>query len=381
MNLLKRAQTALEQKVGVAAHDEAVLQQSPMWMRSITWALMGTTGAAVAWLCLAQTDEIVMAPGKLQPIGTVNEVRIPVNGVVRQVFVKEGTTVQKGQPLLAIDGEATTDKRNNLLKSINLKKQELDLKQQELNRYLQVNSAEQEILSDKLELSTKILQRLESLGKVGGISELQVLTQRNEVQETAGKLKQVKLDRSRQIAQLEQTIRQLNGQLAELRTSLSETEMNLRYQVLKAPVSGVVFDLKARGSGYVARGEEPVLKLVPQEKLEAKVEVPSADIGFVRQGMKADINIDSFPASDFGVLQGSVRQLGSDALPPDAMNQSYRYPVNLALTSQTLKLKNGTTLPLQAGMSLQAHIKLRKVSYLQLLLGGMRDKADSLRRI
>ena len=32
-------------------------------------------------------------------------------------------------------------------------------------------------------------------------------------------------------------------------------------------------------------------------------------------------------------------------------------------------------------MSLQAHIKLRKVSYLQLLLGGMRDKADSLRRI
>ena len=381
MNLLKRAQTALEQKVSVAAHDEAVLVQSPMWMRSITWALMGTTGAALAWLSLAQTDEIVMAPGKLQPVGTVNEVRIPVNGVVQDVFVKEGTVVKQGQPLLAIDGEATTEKRNNTLKTIKLKQQELELKREELDRYLDVNSAEQKILENKLSLSSKILNRLEQLDKSGAIAELQVLNQRNEVQETAGKLLQTKLDRSRQQAQLQQTIQQLNVQLAELRTSLSETEMNLRYQVLRAPVSGVVFDLKARGSGYVARGEEPVLKLVPQEKLEAKVEVPSADIGFVRQGMPADVSIDSFPSSDFGVLQGSVRQLGSDALPPDPINQGYRYPVNLKLDSQTLRLKNGTRLPLQAGMSLQAHIKLRKVSYLQLLLGGLQDKADSLRRI
>jgi HlyD family secretion protein len=32
-------------------------------------------------------------------------------------------------------------------------------------------------------------------------------------------------------------------------------------------------------------------------------------------------------------------------------------------------------------MSLTANIKLRKVSYLQMLLGGFQDKADSLRRI
>jgi len=38
-------------------------------------------------------------------------------------------------------------------------------------------------------------------------------------------------------------------------------------------------------------------------------------------------------------------------------------------------------LPLQVGMSLRASIKLRKVSYLQLLLGSFKDKADSLRKI
>ena len=33
--------------------------------------------------------------------------------------------------------------------------------------------------------------------------------------------------------------------------------------------------------------------------------------------MPADVSIDSFPATDFGVISGSVVQIGSDALPPD----------------------------------------------------------------
>jgi HlyD family secretion protein len=99
--------------------------------------------------------------------------------------------------------------------------------------------------------------------------------------------------------------------------------------------------------------------------------------------MPADVSIDSFPATDFGVLQGTVRQVGSDALPPDPAKQQndYRFPALIGLASQQLKLKGGQQLPLQVGMSLTAHIKLRKVTYLQLLLSDFKDKADSLRRI
>ncbi|MEB3185773.1 MAG: hemolysin D, partial [Cyanobacteriota bacterium] len=53
----------------------------------------------------------------------------------------------------------------------------------------------------------------------------------------------------------------------------------------------------------------------------------------------------------------------------------------ILLKSQQLRLRNGQTLNLQAGMSLTASIKLRKVTYLQLLLGGLRDKAQSLSEI
>ena len=41
----------------------------------------------------------------------------------------------------------------------------------------------------------------------------------------------------------------------------------------------------------------------------------------------------------------------------------------------------GDALPLQVGMSLVSNIKLRKVTYLQLLLSDFKDKADSLRRL
>jgi len=118
--------------------------------------------------------------------------------------------------------------------------------------------------------------------------------------------------------------------------------------------------------------------------LRHKVEISSSDIGFVRKGMKADLSIDSFPATDFGVLEGTILQIGSDALPPEpSRNETtgYRFPATIQLSEQQLRLKNGQELPLQPGMSLTANIKLRKMTYLQMLLGGFQDKAESLRRI
>jgi HlyD family secretion protein len=55
--------------------------------------------------------------------------------------------------------------------------------------------------------------------------------------------------------------------------------------------------------------------------------------------------------------------------------------VIVSLDSQKFLMKSGQVLPLQVGMSLTANIKLRKVTYLQLLLGGFKDKTDSLRQL
>ena len=217
----------------------------------------------------------------------------------------------------------------------------------------------------------------------GAASELQYLQQLNKVSEDNGELNQARVDRLRQQAVQNQEIQHLKTELQELESRLTEASVNLRYQALKSPVDGVVFNLQPRGTGYVAQSTETVMKIVPYDILEAHVEIPSNQIGFVKVGMPAEISIDSFPATDFGVLNGKVQSIGSDALSPSqAENRSeYRYPAMIKLSSQTLKLSNGQQLPLQVGMSLSSNIKLRKVSYLNLLLGTFQDKADSLRQL
>ena len=99
--------------------------------------------------------------------------------------------------------------------------------------------------------------------------------------------------------------------------------------------------------------------------------------------MNADISIDSCPVTDFGILPGKVTRIGSDALAPDPQEQRQElsYPVTVKLTQQQLQMKSGAKLPLQVGMSLTANIKLRKLSYLNLSIGELQVKAESLQRL
>ena len=374
-------------------YDESILQQGRFWMRTVTWTLIGSSLFGVAWLAFARTEEIVVAPGQLEPIGSVQDIQMPVGGVADQILVAEGDRVKAGQVLMKLDTEASEEQRVSLEKNIKLKQEQLQLKEQEKIKTMQVNQEEVLMLENNLQLQTEILKRFEQLEAAGAFSEVQYLNQQNVVAETRGKLMQTKAERLRQIALLDQQTAQLKSELADLNGRLVESKVTLRYQQLRSPVDGVVFDLKPTSRGFTAQSTQTVMKVVPMGSLEAKVEVPSNKIGFVQVPpgcpgdrdacMTADISIDSFPSTDFGVLKGKVTRIGSDALEPDPQEQRQElsFPVTIQLDDQQLKLKTGSSLPLQVGMSLTANIKLRKVSYLQLLLGEFQDKAESLQRL
>ena len=357
------------------------IQPSKSLARTITWTLITTSVASFSWLAFAKTDEVVIAKGLLQPIGDVKIIQIPLGGVLKEMLVTDGERVDKGQILLRLDKEASEDKVRRSLQILRAKQAQLELKKTELERYLGLNDTKIKVLQRKIKLNQTILERIEPLAAKGAAPEIQYLQQLDVVGELVGEYRSTLIIRERQLAIFNQSIEELKGQVAGLKSNLTEANVNLRYKDVISPVDGVIFDLKPTGPGFVAQSSEPVMKIVPFNALQAKVNIKSSDIGFIQLNKPVDISIDSFPANDFGVIRGNVLRIGSDALPPDNENNFYRYPSVIQLNSQKLILKSGKELPLQAGMSLTANIKLRKVSWLQLLLGGFKDKTDSLKEV
>tara|TARA_Y100001968_G_scaffold180552_1_gene165383 strand:- start:211 stop:1320 length:1110 start_codon:yes stop_codon:yes gene_type:complete len=316
-NWIQTVQDRLEKKIRNDSN-EVILQQPRFWAISITWSLIGGTLFGIAWICIAKTDEIVIATGKLEPKGGVIDVQMPVEGIAREVLVKEGELVEKGQLLIRLDTDMTETK----------------------------NKA----LKQELKISQEIVNKLKYLVSEGAVSEMQYLEQKVRVE--------------------------------QLKSQIETNNIILKYQEIISPSSGTIFELQPKGPGYVAKSSQPVLKIVPNKNLQATVEIDSRSIGFVKVGKKVEISIDSYPSTDFGIVEGEVIKVSSDALAPiPSEGKGYRFPADISITTQYLKVKSGDKLPLQAGMSLSANIKMRKVSYLKLLLNKFGDKADSLKAI
>jgi len=388
---------SLDSKFSKRDDDNIVLKQSSVWMKSVTWALMGTSVLGMTWLTFAKTEEVVTVKGKLEPIGRVKDVQIPIGGVATEILVTSGQSVKKGQVLIKLD--ETTSKANLDSVRVNLenkeiqladKKEQMELKNEEQAEIENLTTSQIQIAETDLILQNKILGSYTMLVKEGSIPNIQYLDQKNKVAQLKSEIIKVKIEGRKSLNELKQTKAQLHGEIAglqgeveDLKAKLTEAEVNFGYRSIVSPVDGVVFDLKPTTTGYVAQSSEPVMKVVPFGSLQARVEIPSNKIGFVHTGQKSSISIDSFPSSDFGVLNGKLEHIGSDALVPDQSKgrKEYAYPATIKLRHQKLELKRGPSLPLQAGMSVTANIKLRHVSYLQLLLGSFRDKTDSLNRL
>ncbi len=383
LSIIRLLQSQAERQPPLFEGDQNILQQSRFFIRSMTWGLIVTTGFGISWLALAYTDEVVMVQGKIEPIGDVKEIQLPVGGVVQQILVRAGDRVKKGQILVVLEKETSEQNVRSLKAQLEQKKNQLKLKKLEKIKSYELIIEKIEILRERYFLEQRITKELNFLSKEGAVSEIKYLEQVQKERELLSEIKEQEKDRQLQQIKLDQQLEGLNSEIAQLKAKNTEADILLKYKSLHTPVDGVVFDLKPNTTGFVANSSDPIMKIVPFNELEADILIPSNKIGFVSIGMPAEISIDSFPANDFGTLKGEISSIGSDALPPDPKfaRREYQFPATIRLKNQKLKLKNGKALPLQVGMSLQANIKLRRVTYMQLLLGGFKDKSDSLKRI
>ena len=104
---------------------------------------------------LAKTDEVVTVTGKLEPLGSVQVIQMPVGGIASEILVQDGEEVKAGQVVMRLDAETTQQRLSSLQESQRLKTQQLALKQTELKQYLRFNREEEKMLMRNLSYSKR----------------------------------------------------------------------------------------------------------------------------------------------------------------------------------------------------------------------------------
>ena len=396
----------------------------------LVWTLVGATSFAGLWAFLAPLPETVAVQGKLQPSRGVQELEAPLGGVVKQVLIKEGQSVEEGDLLIRFDArkaraqlDSAETKRaglNNQL-AINralvgdvlprdLSPNQMELLAKRRQESVQSNTANEEALASSrarlnglrtsLMTAETIAQRYESLQGVGAASELRVLEAKTQVESLRSDLEAQKRENKRLLsirnaeaarreAQRRREIEDSLRLIADLDREIRQAEVVLSDIEITAPITGLVFDLSVQRGSVIQPSTEPkpLLKLIPQDELQAKVYIPNSAIGFIKPGQRADISLNSFRASDYGFLPATVKQLGSDALTSDEQRkvlgtdvQGLYFPATLELNRQTLPLGQ-RSIKLQPGMSLTADLHLRTRRFISAITDLLENKRRSLERM
>lgn len=288
------------------------------------------------------------------------------------------------------------------------------LEVEQLSRQLNQTEIKLASTKDTLVMNQGILDNITPLMNDGAISKIQYFKQQEEVRNAQSEIDQLtqegfrlqsainqaqaKLqstvaisrkdwltqiaDNNKKIAeidsQLTKAIVENNKKIAENDSQLSQTQMNLQYQSINSPVNGTVFELKAHTPGFVVTSSEPILKVVPDDALVAKVYITNKDIGFVKEGMTVDVRVDSFPFSEFGDVKGKLVWIGNDVLPPDQIYPFYRFPAKVRLEQQSISI-NGRKVLLQSGMSVSGNIKLRERTVMSIFTDMFSSSVESLK--
>ena len=391
------------------------VRQSRHWSSTLIWLSLFLFGGAVLWAFTAKVDQTITVSGLLEPKSSVEEVDSPATGVVSDVFVDDGQFVTAGTPLVAIEAKGLASRREAVMTTIKI----LRVQNESLNKILssdgdiesvpsltsipadvddqlraklttaidqsreivaRLRQIDQRIASksETLRLLEKIESDMRPLYENGGVSRIQYLQQRNAIQEQNAELAALREERGSVLGAVAGRINGNNRDLENLQSELVRLGEDLSYRVIKAPIDGKVFDIRATPATVLA-ADQVVLKLVPDGQLVARVNVTNRDIGFLKIGLPVTVGVDSFPAGEFGYINGTLISIGSDALPPDQANPYYRFPATVSLQQQEVKAGD-QNLNLQSGMSVSANIRLRSRPVINIISDMFTKQLEGVKR-
>jgi len=227
--------------------------------------------------------------------------------------------------------------------------------------------------------------------------------QNSHLKETEAAIAAIRETRGQAAAEYRHT---LSGELAKaeqkasgLAQDLIKAEQKTRLQLLTAPVDGVVQQLAVHTVGGVVTPAQSLLVVVPSDsRLEIEAMVSNRDIGFVHSGQQAEIKVDTFNFTRYGLLRGEVLNVSQDAvirdrqpdrsgnrapgIPGDSSEpkgQELNYSARISLDRTNMRIDD-KMVNLSPGMAVTVEIKTGSREILSYLLSPLlRYRQETLR--
>jgi membrane fusion protein, adhesin transport system len=156
------------------------------------------------------------------------------------------------------------------------------------------------------------------------------------------------------------------AELSEVTAVSPKQEDRVERLIVRSPVRGVIQELVPKSVGQVLQAGELIASIVPLDgEIVAEVQIPPQDIGYIKQGQKADVQVSTFDSVRFGKVPGTVRQISATTFHSPEGVPYYKAVIGLDRGFVTFAGQRHRVLP---GMVVQAEIATGSKSLMAYML-------------
>lgn len=301
-----------------------------------------------AWATLARIEEQVRAPGTVIASSRSQVIQAVDGGTLKVLHVKEGDRVQAGDLIAELDpvrflasNNEIAAKAASLVATIERLEAEMvgqplafsaavreypDILQAQTDLYrkrLRAQEEELQAIAQSLVLAKEELDAMEKLASSGDASKSEVLKARRQVNDLAAQATN-KRNAFRQDAQQEHA--KARAELAQTEQVLAQRSEALQSTYLRAPMTGIVKNVRLTTLGAVLKAGDELMQIVPSnDALIVEARVKSADVAFLRNGLQANVKLDAYDYTLYGSMKGQVVYISPDTLEEDLKRDETPY--------------------------------------------------------
>ena len=353
------------------------------------------TAATTLFFIFGSYTKYESSTGELLPKNGMLIIPPPASATVIDIPVKEGQHVEKGDVLMVLSSEVSTQfgqtrqmvaenlsaQRERLLQDLKTLSHLHEVEMQGLKETINSLKLQQEQLrlqlahrKKQVELARLQLTKLNAMHSQGYASNRQMEEQESALLDSQARYQEYQqqmLAITQKILQAQQQLDEkplddekkrndIERQLADNRQSLVENEARRSFE-LRAPKSGYVGMIMIKNGQMLNAGQSAIAILPSDSELVARIMVNTQSIGFIQAGQRVVLRYKAFPYQKFGQQYGRVIEVSRTALTPQEVTtltgktnvQEQQYRVLVALDKQTIKAYTQNE-QLKPGMALDA---------------------------